>query len=212
MRFSFPKPRRPSPALVVSMIALIVAVGGGAFAVARGSEKTRDKKVANRVVTKRAPGLSVNHALSADNAKNLSGLIRWRTTVATAGASSASPNTVTLATVGPFTITGHCFINGTNTQAATFISTSQDGAATQGYSSRGKVPQNISDGDVQISEDTASGATATNTEAFKGPDDGSWVAQSPDGSLTLDGAGSQGVWMQGASGPACSFSGYLITE
>ena len=155
---------------------------------------------------------NATHATTADTATNLSGMIRWRTTVATAGASSAAPNKVVLATAGPFTITGHCYINGSTTDAATFISTSQDGSATQGYLNQGKVPQNVSDGDVQISEDTASGTTASHTESFDGPDDGSFAAESPNGSLTLNGFPSQGVWMQGASGPACSFSGYLVVE
>jgi hypothetical protein len=136
----------------------------------------------------------------------------WRTTVATPGASSGSPNTVTLTTAGPFTIIGECYISGTNTDAATFISTSQDGAATQGYSGFGLVPQNIADGAVQISDDTAIGNTIAHTEDFAGPDDGSWAAENASGSLTLNGFGSQGVYMQGAGGPACSFSGFLVVE
>jgi hypothetical protein len=63
--------RLPSPALVLSAIALIVAVGGGTFAIASSS-----KKLVNKQITKRAPGLSVRHATSADaatNADNLGG-------------------------------------------------------------------------------------------------------------------------------------------
>jgi hypothetical protein len=55
-------------------------------------------------------------------------------------------------------------------------------------------------------------AATTHTEGFKSPDDGSRAAETPDGSLTLNGFGSQGVYMQGAAGAACSFSGFLITE
>jgi hypothetical protein len=71
--------RVPSPALVISVIALIVAVGGGSFALAI-SDKKSDKKIANAVVTKRAPRLSVKHAKTAghagtaDNASTLGGL------------------------------------------------------------------------------------------------------------------------------------------
>jgi hypothetical protein len=62
--------RRPSPAFIISVIALVFAVGGG-FAVAKKvSDKKSDKKIANKVVTKRAPGLSVAHAKSADTATN----------------------------------------------------------------------------------------------------------------------------------------------
>ncbi len=63
----------PSPALVIAAIALIVAVGGGTFAIA-SSDRTSDKRIAKRVsnarITARAPALSVNHANTADNATN----------------------------------------------------------------------------------------------------------------------------------------------
>jgi hypothetical protein len=55
---------------------LILAVGGGSFALAitdKKSDKKIAKKVANKQITKRAPNLSVNHAKSADNAAKLGG-------------------------------------------------------------------------------------------------------------------------------------------
>jgi hypothetical protein len=65
--------RLPSPALVISAIALIVAVGGGTFAFAI-SDNAKDKKIAkqqaNKQITSRAPGLSVSHAENATNATN----------------------------------------------------------------------------------------------------------------------------------------------
>jgi hypothetical protein len=63
--------RLPSPALIVSMLALVVAIGGGSFALAT-STATKEKKIAKRVakqlIHRKAPGLSVNHARSADMA------------------------------------------------------------------------------------------------------------------------------------------------
>jgi hypothetical protein len=59
--------RLPSPALVIGVIALVVAVGGGAFAIA-SSDKQQDKKIAKKVVQKAAPNLSVAHATTADSA------------------------------------------------------------------------------------------------------------------------------------------------
>jgi hypothetical protein len=53
---------RPSPAMGVAMVALIVALGG--TAVAGG---VLNKKRVNKIITKRAPALSVNHAKTADN-------------------------------------------------------------------------------------------------------------------------------------------------
>ena len=54
--------RWPSPAMVVAIAALIVALGGTAVA---GGLLT--KKKVNKIITQRAPGLSVAHAKSADN-------------------------------------------------------------------------------------------------------------------------------------------------
>jgi hypothetical protein len=57
--------RRPSPAMLVAMAALIVALGG--TAVAGG---VLNKKKVNTIITNRAPGLSVSHAKTADSATN----------------------------------------------------------------------------------------------------------------------------------------------
>jgi hypothetical protein len=59
--------RLPSPALVISVIALVVAVGGGAYAIGASTNKTI-KKIVNKQITKRAPSLSVKHAVSAESA------------------------------------------------------------------------------------------------------------------------------------------------
>jgi hypothetical protein len=57
--------RRPSPAMVIAIVALIAALGG--TAVAGG---VLNKKKVNKIITNRAPGLSVASAKSADNATN----------------------------------------------------------------------------------------------------------------------------------------------
>jgi hypothetical protein len=62
--------RLPSPALVVSMLALAVALGGTAFAANSAATKSRhkDKKADTKLIRKLAPTLSVKHAKSADSA------------------------------------------------------------------------------------------------------------------------------------------------
>jgi hypothetical protein len=64
--------RLPSPALVISAIALVLAVGGGTFAIAALShhDKKVVTKIANKQINKKAPTLSVKHAQSADTAAN----------------------------------------------------------------------------------------------------------------------------------------------
>ncbi len=59
--------RLPSPALLISMIALVLAVGGGAYAIGASTNKTI-RKIVNRQITRRAPRLSVRHAVSAGSA------------------------------------------------------------------------------------------------------------------------------------------------
>lgn len=59
--------RLPSPSLVISITALIVAVGGGTYAIALNKHDT--KKVVNKQIKKKAPKLSVKHAEKADQAK-----------------------------------------------------------------------------------------------------------------------------------------------
>jgi hypothetical protein len=81
--------RLPSPALVISAIALIFAIGGGTFAIA-SSDNAKDKKIANQQITKRAPGLSVNHANSADSA----------TTATNAGHASSADSATTATNAG----------------------------------------------------------------------------------------------------------------
>ncbi len=63
----------PSPALIIAVIALIAAVGGGSFAIASlggGKVKKIARRQANKQITKRAADLSVAHAASADTASN----------------------------------------------------------------------------------------------------------------------------------------------
>jgi Collagen triple helix repeat (20 copies) len=147
-----------------------------------------------------------------DGAEGNPHTIRWRTSVATPGASSAEPHTVTLASVGPFTVTGHCYESGEETDAATYIATSETGSFAQGYDEQGSNGPLTAGDDLQISEEIAGSETAGHEANFVSANDGSWSARTAGGSLSLDGFGDQGVWLQGESGPACSFSGFLVVE
>jgi hypothetical protein len=126
--------RRPSPALVVSAIALFVALSGGAYAAA-SSDSKQDKQIANSAAqayfNHHIAGASVSHASSANtaasatnatNASNASDLggqpasaympashvIRSGMVNLTAPATSGQSTSQTLLTVGPFTVTGKC--------------------------------------------------------------------------------------------------------
>lgn len=101
--------RRPSPAFIISVIALTFAVGGG-LAFAKLSENKKDKKIANKVVTKRAKKLSVLHATTADNATNSTNStnVGGLTPVRFSALQPAGTASKTIATAGPFTITMGC--------------------------------------------------------------------------------------------------------
>lgn len=211
---------------VIATFALVFAMSGGALAAhhylinstkqIRPSVLKKLKGNTGKTGKTGATGLQGKEGTQgkegAPGKEGVSGVLRWRTTVATAGKSEGEATTVVLATAGPFTVTGHCYEATTKTDAATYISTSETGSYAQGYDSEGSEKPLTAGESLQISEDTASGITATHESKFDSTDDGSWGAVSATGSLSLNGFGNQGVWLQGASGPACSFSGYLVTE
>jgi hypothetical protein len=63
--------RAPSPALVISLIALFVALGGTSLAATKVlAAKHKDAKADTSLVKKLAPSLSVKHAKTADSAAN----------------------------------------------------------------------------------------------------------------------------------------------
>jgi hypothetical protein len=201
-------------------MALVLALGGGSAYAAKHYLISSTKQIKPSVIVALRGHLAhgVTGATGAGTTAGSSGsagstgLVRWRLTAAAAGTVD-SPTIVTLATVGPFTVTGECLSDGSgNTQAGTYIQTSQDGAAVESYSAGETVPLDVSDGAVEVDDTFASGDTASNEEDFEGADGGTWAAESADGSVALQGLGAQGVWMQGASGPACSFSGFLVSE
>ncbi|HEY6636421.1 MAG TPA: hypothetical protein VIZ61_01950 [Solirubrobacterales bacterium] len=64
--------RRPSPAMVIAIVALIAALGGTAIGASFVTKK-QTKKIAKNQVKKLAPGLSVASAKKADDADKLGG-------------------------------------------------------------------------------------------------------------------------------------------
>ena len=83
--------RKPSPAMVVSIIALVFALAGSAAAgvatisVLSKKEKKQTRNIANSEIDKRAPGLSVASAQSAANATNATNATNAQSAGALAG-------------------------------------------------------------------------------------------------------------------------------
>jgi hypothetical protein len=101
--------RRPSPAMVVAIVALIAALGGTAVGAAFVTKK-QAKKVAANQVNKLAPGLSVASAKSADSA-NTANSANTATTAGSAdnilAAKVASNGTLEFAAQGGTSVQAH---------------------------------------------------------------------------------------------------------
>jgi hypothetical protein len=128
--------------------------------------------------------------------------------IMTPGANFGTPNTVTLFTAGPFTVTGSCYVNGSGrTLAETYVTTSQDHAAISDYEGSSSADFNVASGINYIGN---SASSLPGTPAFRGPDDGTAAFTSADGQITVNLATNVGTYVGsggGATVPACTFSG-----
>jgi hypothetical protein len=64
---------RPSPAMIIAVIALIMSLGGSAYALSK-KDKKQVRNIADGEITKKAPGLSVAKAGSAGDSSALGGV------------------------------------------------------------------------------------------------------------------------------------------
>jgi hypothetical protein len=65
---------RPSPAMVVALIAVVLAIVGTATAALKGKDKKKVRSIADQEIARLAPGLSVASAQTAQNATSLGGV------------------------------------------------------------------------------------------------------------------------------------------
>jgi hypothetical protein len=134
----------------------------------------------------------------------------WNRKIETAGASIATPATVVLATVGPFTMTGHCYIAGEKTVAATYIETSEEGSV---FAETGGFEEAIEKGEaIPVGAGAAESVTATHLSNFSGPVEGPFSAQSKTGLIGLNGSSNEAVFLGGKAKPACDFTGTVTEE
>ena len=145
-------------------------------------------------------------------------VITWNKTVAeptqlplaprNAGLGGPPPTAVDLVTVGPFTVKGVCEA-GEGVEAATYVSSSQDGSFLTWNN-------NFYNGTFNSGNTIFVSGWATG-----GPQSPAWVNDGPRGDFSVSTAdnttaftafANEGVYMAGANGPACSFTGYLVVE
>jgi Collagen triple helix repeat (20 copies) len=133
----------------------------------------------------------------------------WNKTVAKAAKSKAEAeaNPLTLEEKAPFKITGRCYEEEGEAHAETFISSSEANSQLHVYEedsiSLGSTPVKLIPEEAEAEKPEA---------AFQGGPEGDFSAASHNGKVNIDGMADQGVWLQGGSGPACTFSGYVVEE
>jgi hypothetical protein len=146
--------RRPSPAMVIAVVALIAALGG--TAVAGG---VLNKKKVNNIITNRAPGLSVSHAKTADSATTVGG----RTVdaaVVSANSGGAAVVRGTASGAGRIGV-GNYFVSFPhNILNCTYVATNGDTAAGAGPAGEISVEQRSSTNtsDIEVRHYTSAGA------------------------------------------------------
>jgi hypothetical protein len=145
-----------------------------------------------------------------------SSVITWNKTVATAPAPPAAPrvgsgllaNDVDLAKVGPFTVRGFCSNNG-SVQAQTRVLSAQDGSSFAWDDST--YPADFNNGSNVQASNIATGLPQSPSFVTE-YNNGEFSVSTPDQKMAFTGFASNGVYIQGATGPACSFIGHLVVE
>ncbi len=139
----------------------------------------------------------------------------WRKILEKPGVSKEKPEIVSLEKAGPFTITGHCYLETVSTVvhtvAATYIGLTE-GEALVSESNTAEGEALTAGQEKPVSTETAQNVTAEHEAAFSGPDEGLFAAETTTGSHALDGAANEGVFLEGKAKPACYFSGYVVAE
>jgi hypothetical protein len=223
--------RRPSPAMVVALLALFVALGGSSYAALRiasaqiVNNSVRSKDIRNNDVlskdirnsTIRGADIARNTLTGSDINESTLGrvpvagaaLVASSTrSVRTAGVRSVAEGApaVTLASYGPFAVTGSCARNGTSTVASISMTTTEANSSLAANDSRaGRFGPADGPQPIQSVTDTA-GGTPTPGLGY----DDTFVAFAPSGPAI---SGLMSPWADasvGASGVCKFFGGFIV--
>ncbi len=206
--------RRPSPALVISIIALFVALGGTAYAAAKIGTKdikanaiTAGKIKKNAVTTAKikkdavtGPKIKESTLGAVPNATNAVNAVNFSRYSTTGNKKAALGQTIQLGAVGPFVIYGRCTPEAAGyTKASTFITTTQPNSAMNGYNAEFN-EFNFGPGqEAEIGDYAYANVPYWEAEDY----DSVWYAISADGTTVLHGIATNGV---NALGAACFFN------
>jgi hypothetical protein len=145
-----------------------------------------------------------------------SSVVTWNKTIATPSAPPSVPrkaggfsgNTVVLATVGPFTVKGYCAAP-EGVEAYTNVASAQDGSSLAWDDSM--YAGNFNTGNEHGVSNFAFGAPGQPSLTTE-YNNGEFTVSTSDQATAFTGWASNGVYIQGADGPACSFIGHLVVE
>jgi hypothetical protein len=215
--------RRPSPALVISVLALFIALGGTVYAASKINGKTikAGSIPGNRLKKHTLTGQQINlgklgtvptatnatNATNSSNAASLNGMTRFRTTVAPGGESEATANATTLYTDGPLSLVGKCWSESGEIVGDAYLRTSVPAYWTS-YSNTGSGGPLSPGTDEPALEEEAS---ATPPEAeLADPYDGTFAALTADRSAYFTGLASVGANIGNSGG--CTFAGWAMSS
>lgn len=219
--------RRPSPAMMVALTALLVALGGTSYAAivlpknTVGTKQLKKNAVTAAKLKKNAvTGAKVqSHSLDAGDFKADSlptgppGPVGPKgdpgnTNTFTYKRTAKAGETIAIATFGPFTLSGECSGTESNPTAQWTLKTSVEHSAFTDYNNSYLSDFGPADGEQDV-EYPSTSATPTTPE-MEGPYDGTFAALSPDLATYITGSLSTGTYVGGAGNPPCEFDGVVF--
>lgn len=145
-----------------------------------------------------------------------SSVVTWNKTIASAPsppgakrkAGGLAANSIALAQVGPFTVKGYCAL-GEGVEAYTDVVSAQDGSSLAWDDSM--YAGNFNSGDDNRVSNFANGIPQSPSFVTEYTN-GEFSVSTSDQKTAFTGFAANGVYIQGAEGPACSFIGHLVIE
>lgn len=214
--------KRPSPALIVAMVALVAALGGTAVGLPGKKNIDGNDLKKNVVGLKSMKNNSVGPAELKANSVNNSENARFdasNTVKLSAGADQASAPATVLLSRGPLQLVAKCYADGTNIEAHAFLRTSAPGAilTSSGDDRTGDGAEPLAgyvnpsededDSEIGVASAVAAGDTAADFNSYAAAHGGTSIS----GTLSMfvkQGSPAAGDGPYG-SGDRCIFTTYL---
>ncbi|HEY0318571.1 MAG TPA: hypothetical protein VGC49_09795 [Solirubrobacterales bacterium] len=224
--------KRPSPALVISILALFVALGGSAYAAnkigtndIKANAITAGKIKKNAVTTAKiksnaVTGAKINegtlgavpnatNAVNAVNATNAVNSTNFSRYVSTGLVRASAGHNVLVLQDGPFAVTGHCLdLGGGAVRAFAVLTTDQPGSSASEGDGNAYVNADFDPGDELEIGFSAEGSGPQSNDTYGGYYD-SFTAASGDAHTFLNGEIASAINYYGAT---CSFWGHAVNN